>query len=47
MNRDELKAEAEKLGMKVVDNFVDDWQENVAWVFIGGLIGYVVRWVTS
>ena len=42
MTRDELKAEAQKLGMKVRDSFMDDVLENVIWMAIGALGGFLL-----
>lgn len=39
MNLDELKKEAERLGVKVRESFMDDWAENSICVAIGLLLG--------
>lgn len=39
MTRDELKAKAKELGLKVKDGFMDDIEENLICVAIGLLLG--------
>lgn len=47
MTRDEVKEYAKRYGMKVRDNWMDDWQENAAWALCGFAAGYLARvvWV--
>lgn len=40
MTRDEIKAEAAKLGLRVRDNLIDDWFENVLVFAAGVLLGW-------
>ncbi len=42
MTKDELKAEAKKLGTKVRESFMDDVIENVIWMAIGALGGFLL-----
>lgn len=42
MNREELKEEAKRLGMKVRDNWKDDAQENTIILLIGIVLGVIV-----
>ncbi len=39
MNRDEVKQEAERLGMKVKDNFLADLGYNALYMAIGLVLG--------
>lgn len=39
MTKDELKREAELLGMKLKDSFMEDWVENCIVLAIGLLLG--------
>jgi hypothetical protein len=39
MTKDELKREAELLGMKLKEGFMDDWIENCIILAIGALLG--------
>lgn len=39
MNRDEIKAEAKRIGLKVSEGFMDDWPENSAILIVGILLG--------
>lgn len=39
MNKDELKAKAKEMGLKVRENFMDDWVENCIILAIGALLG--------
>lgn len=39
LSKDELKQEAARLGVKVRENFMDDWFENVVILLIGAICG--------
>jgi len=41
MNREELKDEAKRLGLRVRDNFLDDWLENVCFGGFGIFLGWI------
>lgn len=41
LTREELKAEAKKLGLKVRENFMDDWKENLIVLAFGVLLGFI------
>lgn len=47
MTRDEVKEYAKRYGMKVRENWVDDWRENAVWAVCGFGLGYIARvvWV--
>jgi F0F1-type ATP synthase assembly protein I len=40
LTKQELKDEAEKLGLEVRENFLADLKYNVAYVVVGVVIGY-------
>lgn len=42
MNRDEIKAEAKRVGLKVRENFMDDWPENTAILGFGVVLGILI-----
>ncbi len=42
MTKDELKAEAKKLGLKVKENFMDDPAENLIFLAIGIFAGWFI-----
>jgi len=42
MNREEIKAEAKRVGLKVRENFMDDWPENLAILAVGVVIGIAI-----
>lgn len=42
MTKDELKREAELLGMKLKDSFMDDLVENCIILAIGLILGYAL-----
>ena len=39
MTKEELKAKAKEMGLKVRENFMDDWFENVVILLIGAICG--------
>ena len=39
MTKEELKAKAKEMGLKVSENFMDDWFENVVILLIGAICG--------
>lgn len=39
MNREEIKAEAKRIGLKVSEGFLDDWAENMAILVVGVVLG--------
>lgn len=42
MTKEELIARAEAMGLKVRENFMDDWVENMVVLAVGILIGGVL-----
>lgn len=43
MTKDELKAKAKEMGLKVRENFMDDWKENVGWLLFGVFLGWILK----
>jgi len=42
VTKDELKAKAREAGLKVRDSFMDDLPENLGWLALGALGGYIL-----
>lgn len=42
MTKDEVKAKAREMGLKVRDSFMDDLAENLLWMAIGAVGGFLL-----
>jgi len=42
MTKDEVRAKAKEVGLRVRDSFMDDIAENLLWMFVGFVGGFVL-----